>query len=82
MHDDNNDEGYVIFYTAPGVETGDPVEDKLLRSHEAEAGKQRARFGNYGWVTGDNIITSKTTRGKLTSWIDPKTMTVEHEWHK
>jgi hypothetical protein len=72
-------EGYVVFYTAPGAEAGDPVEDKLLRSHEAEAEKQGAEL-NYGWSTGDNAICSKTAKGILESNINPKTMQVRHFW--
>jgi len=74
------DEGYVVFYTAPGVETGDPIEDRLLRAHEAEAESKGARFGNYGKCLDTNRIYSKTSEGCLESRIDPKTMTVSHAW--
>jgi len=72
--------GYVVFYTAPGAEAGDPVEDKLLRSHEAEAEKQGAQFWNYGKVIGENEIYSKTSKGNLESQINPKTMQVTHRF--
>ena len=69
-------EGYVVFYTAPGAEAGDPVEDKLLRSHEAEAEKQGAEFWNCGKYTEENFIYSKTSKDHLESQINPKTMQV------
>jgi len=71
----------VVFYCAPGATTDDPMTDKLLRSHEAEAGKRRARFYNYGWSQVENGICSKTSKGKLSTWINPQTMHVGHKWH-
>jgi hypothetical protein len=68
------------FYIAPGAITGDPVEDRLLRSHEAEAAERQAEFYNYGWVSGGRGISSKTSRGILTSEIDPKTTQINHSW--
>ena len=73
-------EGHVVFYTAPGASTGNPVEDKMLRSHEAEADKQGAEFWNYGNVIGENEIYSKTSKGNLETCIDPRTMQVSHCW--
>ena len=73
-------EDYVTFFMGPGVSTDDPVENKLLRSHEAEADKQGAEFWNYGKGLAKNEIYSKTSRGHLESWIDPKTMEVRHRW--
>jgi hypothetical protein len=70
----------VTFFMVPGVVTGDAAQDKLLRSHEAEADAHSAEFFNYGWVQGDNQICSKTSQGKLASQIDPTTMQVSHEW--
>jgi hypothetical protein len=70
-------EGYV-FYIAPGASSGDPLEDTLLRGHEAEADAHKAEFWNYGWVTGENSICSKTSIGFLDTHIDPNTMHVSH----
>ena len=70
----------VTFYMAPGVPTDDPVENKLLRSHEAEANKQGAEFWNYGKGLAKNEIYSKTSRGHLESRINPNTMQVSHRW--
>jgi hypothetical protein len=70
----------VTFYIAPGASGVTPAEDKMLRSHEAEARRYRARIGNYGWVQNQNCICSKTTRGKLETQIDPVTMKVNHHW--
>jgi hypothetical protein len=69
-----------VFYHSPGATTGDPVEDKLLRSHEAEAEKQQAEFYNFGQGTGENFIESKTSKGRLLTSVDPKTMEATHEW--
>jgi hypothetical protein len=79
MHGGDNEEGYV-FYVAPGAITGDPVEDRLLRSHEDEAAEQQAEFCNYGWGSDMHSICSKTPQGILTSRINPKTMRVRHTW--
>jgi hypothetical protein len=73
-------EGYVTFFMGPGVSTDDPVENKLLRSHEAEANKQEAEFWNYGNGLAKNEIYSKTSRGHLESRIDPNTRQVSHRW--
>jgi hypothetical protein len=70
----------VTFYMAPGASGVTPVEDKMLRAHEAEAAKHGARFYNYGKATSENWILSKTTRGKLATQIDPVTMKVSHHW--
>jgi hypothetical protein len=70
----------ITFFVAPGAVTDDEVWNTLLRSHEAEAKRQGAEFGNYGWGTTDNGICSKTTRGRLSSEINPETMRVEHYW--
>jgi len=70
----------IVFFTAPGATTDDPIQDKLLRSHEREAAKKRAEFLNYGWGSDDYGIASKTTRGILESHIDPATMRVSHTW--
>jgi hypothetical protein len=75
-----NDQAGYVFYCAPGANTGDPVEDKLLRSHEAEAERHKAEFYNYGQVSGENNIESKTSKGRLVTHIDPKTMEVRHRW--
>jgi hypothetical protein len=58
----------------------DLAEDALLRSHEAEAVRVGAEFYNFGWGQDEHCICSKTTHGKLSSWIDPTTMQVSHEW--
>jgi hypothetical protein len=68
------------FYIAPGAAGDDCVEEKLLREHEAEAAKHRAEFVNYGAYSDAHEILSKTSKGKLASWIDPATMQVGHEW--
>jgi hypothetical protein len=61
--------------------TGDDcVEEKLLLEHEAEAEKHGAEFINYGAYSDLHEILSKTSKGKLASWIDPVTMQVGHEW--
>jgi hypothetical protein len=62
------------------VSTDDPVENKLLRSHEAEADKQGAEFWNYGKGTAENEIYSKKSKGHLVSCINPNTMEVRHQW--
>jgi hypothetical protein len=45
--------------------------------------KQRGiepEFYNYGQVCGENYIESKTSKGRLVTDIDPKTMEVRHRW--
>jgi hypothetical protein len=58
----------------------DPVEEKLCQAHEAEAAGHKAEFYNYGQVFGENSIESKTSKGRLVTDIDPKTMEVRHRW--
>jgi hypothetical protein len=79
--DDVFGQGNIVFYCAPGASSEDPIIDKMLRAHEAEARKQRARFHNYGWGQGENGICSKTSKGKLSTTINRETMHVSHEWH-
>ena len=55
-------EGCVTFYMAPDVPTDDPLENKLLRSHEAEANKQGAEFQNYGAFSGERDLLQDVTR--------------------
>lgn len=52
----------------------------LWRAHEEEASRRGAEFHNYGWVTNDNVILSKTSVGYLESQIDPGTIKVTHRW--
>jgi len=79
--DDVFGQGNIVFYCAPGASSEDPIIDKMLRAHEAEARKQRARFDNYAWCQGENGICSKTSKGKLSTTINRETMHVSHEWH-
>jgi hypothetical protein len=76
----NDETERYVFYCAPGVITGDPIKDKLLRSHEAKAASLGVEFTNYGWVIAENGICSKTTKGILDSNISPATMQVSHSW--
>jgi hypothetical protein len=55
-------------------------EAKLLDEHEAEAERKGAEFYNFGKVTGEDYIHSKTSKGRLTTTIDRKTMEVSHSW--
>jgi hypothetical protein len=71
--------GYIKFYIAPGARGDSAAEDKMLRAHEAEAAKRRAKFFNYGWASGRNGICSKTSHGILTTEINTK-MEVSHSW--
>jgi hypothetical protein len=60
------------------------AEDRALealgRAHEQEADRCGAEFYNFGWVNGENSITSKTSEGILDSEMDPATMKVIHHW--
>jgi hypothetical protein len=38
-------------------------------------------YGDVGWSQGGYGICSKTSKGKLSTWINPETMHVGHEWH-
>jgi hypothetical protein len=71
---------YVMFLFAPGFECDDPVMNKLLREHEAEADRQGAEFWNYGKVQSDRAWYSKTSKGYLDSSIDAHTTEVTHVW--
>jgi hypothetical protein len=57
----------------------DEAWEALCDAHDEEAERQRAKFGNYGWVTDEHCITSKTSRGILTSAIGPNGQVI-HEW--
>jgi hypothetical protein len=70
----------VYFFAAPGATTGDPAQDELLRAHEDEATRLGVKFWNYGKVTAENAIYSKTSGGHLESKINPKTMEVRHQF--
>jgi hypothetical protein len=59
---------------------GEMTMSKLLESHEAEAENQQAEFYNFGQATDENYIESKTSKGRLLTTVDPKTMLITHEW--
>jgi len=54
--------------------------DRLGAAHEQEGLRNGAEFGNFGWVTGEDSITSKTSRGYLTSVMCRATGKVQHHW--
>jgi hypothetical protein len=56
----------------------DPVNDKLWAEHDAEAERLGVEFYNYGWGQGGHHVQSKTSRGYLSSNIDPTTLEVTH----
>ena len=62
MSDDENEAVYV-YWMGPGGS------DPLCLAHEAEAARLGVEFRNYGWVSGDDFICSKTDKGYLgTEW--------------
>lgn len=67
----------IIQFTDP---KRDPVQDKLLQAHEDKAAKLGVEFWNCGACSSENEIHSKTSKGYLESFIDPKTMKVRHRW--
>jgi hypothetical protein len=67
----------IIQFTDP---KRDPVRDKLARAHEDKAVELGVEFTNWGWGTDENGIVSKTTKGILSSSINPSTMEVHHQW--
>jgi hypothetical protein len=56
------------------------VKDKLAQAHDDEAARLGVEFTNWGWVTDETGICSKTTKGILESSIDPNTLLVSHNW--
>lgn len=50
----------------------------LWRAHTKEGSRRGAEFYNYGWVTGGDVILSKTSVGYLESTIDQATMKITH----
>jgi hypothetical protein len=54
---------------------------KLIDEHNAEAERIGAEFYNFGWCTEENCITSKTSKGILSSTIDPETGEIWHDWN-
>jgi hypothetical protein len=74
------DDDSITFLMGPGACPDDPAAERLLREHEAEAERLGVEFTNYGWGTSDYGIASKTTKGILSSQIDPETMNVIHRW--
>jgi hypothetical protein len=54
------------------------VGNKLLDVHEREVLKAGAKFREYGDVSADNMIGSKTTRGHLLTLIGYNTGRIEH----
>jgi hypothetical protein len=65
-----------VFYFAPDPDEENP----LLKAHNTEAERACAAFGNYGAYTGEGVITSKTTKGILTSV--EKNGKVTHHWEE
>jgi hypothetical protein len=78
-----NVEKICVFSIGPGAGEcfvdNDPT-GMLWRAHEEEASRRGAEFYNYGWVTDNNVILSKTSVGYLESQIDPGTIKVTHRW--
>jgi len=67
----------IIQFTDP---KRDPVRDKLAQAHDDKAAELGVEFTNWGWGTDENGIASKTTKGILSSSINPNTMEVDHQW--
>jgi hypothetical protein len=56
--------------------------DYLLKAHQRAADKIGAVIGNFGWVTSDDAIISKTNKGKLmTHYPEHKGDRYIHEWY-
>jgi hypothetical protein len=56
----------VIFPLGPGAADTEGLSDQVRRlwtAHDKEAEDKGAQFCNYGWVTSNDAICSKTTRG-------------------
>jgi hypothetical protein len=70
------DSNGIVFLLAPDPDEKAP----LLKAHNEEAEREGAEFGNYGAYTGEGVITSKTTRGILTSV--EKNGKVTHHWEE
>jgi hypothetical protein len=86
-----NSEGFCIFTDCgcvfpmgPGAWQDLPPECedvRLWQAHEAEAQREGAEFYNYGWSTSPGGICSKTSAGRLESWISA-TGQILHEWRR
>jgi hypothetical protein len=81
MNDNDND--MVVFRVFPSGMTTDEAKtanDKLWAEHEAEAERHGAEFYNYGAFQDEHAAFSKTSRGGLSSRINPTTLEVRHFW--
>ena len=66
--------------TCQGLLKQEKQMDILIEKHQDEVARRRAEFTNLGAGVDDESITSYTTKGTLTSVIDPTTLRVTHEW--
>jgi hypothetical protein len=81
---ENEDGSYGVFYLAPPdpLDVDDPIERLLHIEHEKECRRKGAEFTNYCAFWSRTEFFSRTTKGKLTSTIDPNTKTVSHFWEE
>jgi len=72
----------VTFYLAPvdPATIDDPIERMLVDEHQKECERWGGEFTNFGWYQDRAAWVSKTTKGKLSSEIDPDTKKVSHFW--
>ena len=56
--------------------------DGLCLAHDAEAERLGVEFWNYGWVTNEDEISSKTSLGILTTTWDAKAKSYKHDLEK
>jgi hypothetical protein len=75
----------IVFRIFPRGPVSEPdaeliVSDRLWNEHELEAERLGAEFYNYGWYQSETDACSKTSKGYLSSTIDPATMQVTHQW--
>jgi hypothetical protein len=74
MSDDKN-EALIVFRIVPG-------DDPMSLAHQGEARRRRATFYNFGWVSEENAISSKTSKGILYTEWDALTAQWRHHWHR
>jgi hypothetical protein len=53
---------------------------QLADAHENEVNSKGATFFNFGWVTDADCITSKTSRGILTTYRSKPRGKAKHDW--
>jgi hypothetical protein len=64
----------------PQEKVAEELQCCLVDAHIDEIVSRKREIYNLGAFEGPGQIISKTSKGKLDSWIDPKTQKVRHKW--